>query len=169
MSPAVTKPPSPRLADRPGGVRRRPHVPRFITASPLRVWPPCWDSLSPKPTAYSPLPPPDVPPPPATRPGCPRPPRGYCRIFSGRLWRGGPLLPFRSMPRSSFSALLCYNIAKELKRMIRHMIFWNLAEENADRGRNRALSQETFAAMVGAVPACARPTSALTRGLEPTA
>lgn len=54
---------------------------------------------------------------------------------AARLWRGGPLFVHFSVCRAlPFSALLCYNIAKELKRMIRHMIFWNLAEENADRG-----------------------------------
>ena len=36
--------------------------------------------------------------------------------------------------------------------MIRHMIFWNLAEENADRVETERFLKETFAAMVGAVP-----------------
>ena len=72
---------------------------------------------------------------------------------AARLWRGGPLFVHFSVCRAlPFSALLCYNIAKELKRMIRHMIFWNLAEENADRGETERFLKETFAAMVGAVP-----------------
>ena len=36
--------------------------------------------------------------------------------------------------------------------MIRHMIFWDLAEENAARVETERFLKETFAAMVGAVP-----------------
>lgn len=36
--------------------------------------------------------------------------------------------------------------------MIRHMIFWNLADPVADRAETERFLKESFAAMVGAVP-----------------
>lgn len=36
--------------------------------------------------------------------------------------------------------------------MIRHMIFWDLADPNADRAETERFLKETFAPMVGAVP-----------------
>lgn len=53
--------------------------------------------------------------------------------------------------------------------MIRHMIFWNLAEENADRVETERFLKETFAAMVGAVPGLRAAHIGFDQGLAPTA
>lgn len=53
--------------------------------------------------------------------------------------------------------------------MIRHMIFWNLAEENADRVETERFLKETFAAMVGAVPGLRAAHIGFDQGLGPTA